>query len=326
MNELFGVLFFWITLVIWLPAALFLIGWWRVLSPRGLATAPTRRSTLSLPVIGGVIVLYILLESALGVGAYAGGWLTKEDLGFAETATTLPVVTTQAAPDTAPAAPEAPVAPPARKMSKEVKLNIIGVLAYLLTAVPMLIVIPRFFREGFAGWGLSWRQLAAGVGRGLTGFSVVYPIVFAVMFGVSLLYEKVGHKVPEHPTMEAFGETQALWEKAFLLFVAVGVAPFMEELFFRGVVQTTLVQYGWGALVPQFMPKGAVPLDARPSAAHRWGAIAIASLGFAFMHQLEHVPIIFVLSLGLGYVYERTGILWASIALHAAFNGLEMAL
>ena len=31
-------------------------------------------------------------------------------------------------------------------------------------------------------------------------------------------------------------------------------------------------------------------------------------------------PLIFVLSLCLGYAYERTGNLWVSIIIHAAFN------
>jgi membrane protease YdiL (CAAX protease family) len=34
-------------------------------------------------------------------------------------------------------------------------------------------------------------------------------------------------------------------------------------------------------------------------------------------------PLIFVLSCFLGYAYERTGKLWTSITIHAAFNALS---
>ena len=54
-----------------------------------------------------------------------------------------------------------------------------------------------------------------------------------------------------------------------------------------------------------------------------WLAILITSILFAVIHPLWTAPIIFVLAIVLGYVYERTGNLWASIALHAIFNTIS---
>jgi membrane protease YdiL (CAAX protease family) len=92
-------------------------------------------------------------------------------------------------------------------------------------------------------------------------------------------------------------------------------APLAEETFFRGMLQTSLVQKGWGFLV-------AFPPDRTytPPPYQRWAAILICSFLFCAMHSVDHMPILFVLSVGLGYLYERTGNLWASIVLHAAFN------
>ena len=57
----------------------------------------------------------------------------------------------------------------------------------------------------------------------------------------------------------------------------------------------------------------------------RWLAIIITSLAFAAVHgELAFVPPLFLLSLGLGYLYERTGNLWAPIAMHALFNGTQI--
>ena len=47
---------------------------------------------------------------------------------------------------------------------------------------------------------------------------------------------------------------------------------------------------------------------------------------FAVIHPLWTAPIIFFLSLALGYVYERTGNLWAVILLHAIFNTVSTTL
>ena len=64
----------------------------------------------------------------------------------------------------------------------------------------------------------------------------------------------------------------------------------------------------WGLLMPQFLRSGMVPAAYRPTALQRWMAIVLASAAFAYLHQLDAMPIIFLLALGLGYVYERTGV------------------
>jgi membrane protease YdiL (CAAX protease family) len=51
-----------------------------------------------------------------------------------------------------------------------------------------------------------------------------------------------------------------------------------------------------------------------------WLAIFATSVLFALVHPMWMAPLIFLLALCLGYVYERTGNLWACIALHAIFN------
>jgi membrane protease YdiL (CAAX protease family) len=52
----------------------------------------------------------------------------------------------------------------------------------------------------------------------------------------------------------------------------------------------------------------------------RWLAVVITSVIFAVVHPLWMAPLIFVLSICLGYAYERTGNLWVPIVMHALFN------
>lgn len=71
-------------------------------------------------------------------------------------------------------------------------------------------------------------------------------------------------------------------------------------------------------------PAPDAPLKAVP-AWPSWVAIGLTSVVFASVHPLWTAPIIFVLSLCLGYTYERTGNLWATITMHALFNGVSTA-
>ncbi|MEI8197601.1 MAG: CPBP family intramembrane glutamic endopeptidase, partial [Phycisphaerae bacterium] len=171
-----------------------------------------------------------------------------------------------------------------------------------------------------------------------------------------------GHP-PVHPLLEAMGKHPPLPAQILLVVAAVVIAPIAEEIIFRGLLQTTLL--GWGrktsaapaAGTPLASPTEVVrvtdvgaeadvipaPVDVpqeyadqpvvepeAPSATRRWIVILVASTLFAAVHfngdNYEAPPIIFVLAIALGYIYERTGNLWASIALHAAFNGVSTTL
>jgi hypothetical protein len=89
------------------------------------------------------------------------------------------------------------------------------------------------------------------------------------------------------------------------------VAPWLEELLFRGFLQSWL-----------------------RSAIGAKSAIAVSSLIFASFHfsmslgfnNLEILGSLFLLSCYLGFLYERQNSLWAPIVLHSTFNGINVAL
>jgi len=59
----------------------------------------------------------------------------------------------------------------------------------------------------------------------------------------------------------------------------------------------------------------------------RWGGILLTSLTFMLFHEnWQHWPALVVLSLGLGYGYERTGSLWVAILMHAFFNLMNVGM
>jgi hypothetical protein len=82
-------------------------------------------------------------------------------------------------------------------------------------------------------------------------------------------------------------------------------------------VITTTPDTGDGPLVETEPPP--------PTNAQTWCAIIITSMIFASVHPQWSQPVIFVLSVCLGYAYERTGNLWVPITIHAGFNTLSTA-
>ncbi|WP_286831609.1 MULTISPECIES: CPBP family intramembrane glutamic endopeptidase [Kordiimonas] len=83
-----------------------------------------------------------------------------------------------------------------------------------------------------------------------------------------------------------------------MFLLAAFVAPVVEEVVFRGYLQSAL--------------RRQLPA---------WGAISVAALVFAAIHgSLMLLPVYFIIGAGLGYVYERTSSVYAAIALHMLNN------
>lgn len=149
--------------------------------------------------------------------------------------------------------------------------------------------------------GYAPRRLPGGLLIALASF----PIVFLFMQGGGILLEAFYQLIdlkhpPAHELLSAMREVAAPARVA-LIFGAVVAAPLFEETFFRGHIQTLLARRATGA-------------------AGRWSAVVLTSLLFAAVHPSWTAPLIFLLSLCIGYVYERTANLWAAILIHALFN------
>ena len=81
------------------------------------------------------------------------------------------------------------------------------------------------------------------------------------------------------------------------------VAPFAEELAFRGV------------LFPWLRARLGLP-----------AAAVLSALCFAFLHGvILLVPALTVIGIALALIYERSGSLWPAIVTHGVFNALMIA-
>jgi membrane protease YdiL (CAAX protease family) len=146
---------------------------------------------------------------------------------------------------------------------------------------------------------------------GVAAMALLFPIVASMGMLSTLVQQQWTGRAADPIAHESLRQLQnAPRDGWFFLFIALALiaTPILEEIMYRGLLQ------------PAF--RGALGL--------RWPAIAITSLCFALMHlgAVEPValPVLFSLSLGLGWARERTGGLLAPITMHIAFNAVNLAL
>ena len=340
--------------LLWLIVSVLLLMRLKVFAPQSLGLAPARRSNLSLLAVAGVILFYlgtvIVAQATLGV--------FSQPRAVAATAPAVTMPTSAPATATGPATTAAASEP---EMEEDAHAAMVLQLADACTKIlPVLLILVlchRFVAGGIDGWGLSLRKIPKGIGYGLLGLLVIYPLLLVLNIVVSFVIEYFQKRTEQtHETLQLLGRHDiSSWERVAFVVVAGVFAPVLEEIFVRGLMQTVFMEKAWGflpmeslALVPE--PRGGgepivdAPLVAEdgtlsyqsapvrpryraPSAGHRWAAILVTSFIFAFIHLMpDSFVVLFALAVGLGYVYERTGNLWAAITLHAAFNCLNMYL
>jgi membrane protease YdiL (CAAX protease family) len=179
--------------------------------------------------------------------------------------------------------------------------------------------------------GFAPSQFVPGLLGGILGFLVALPIMLWWMMFLEWFYDRIHLQHPnEHDLLRALGHAEGGAAKIAIIVGATVIAPVFEELVFRGHLQTLLVRLfterrttlpGF-ALNPE-LPGGetiapTIEIDGSPSRC--WLAILISSVPFALIHPPWMAPAIFLLSICLGYLYQRTGLLWATIVLHSLFN------
>lgn len=142
-------------------------------------------------------------------------------------------------------------------------------------------------------------RVPRGVLIGTVGIIAIYPLVVITMIAAEIFYRSIEYQHPSEHELLTIMLSAPPPTKAIIIIGAALFVPMFEEVFFRGHVQSILRR--WIGMA--------------------WPAIFITSAVFAIVHPLWSAPGIFVLAVGLGYLYERTGNLWACVIAHAIFNG-----
>jgi membrane protease YdiL (CAAX protease family) len=185
--------------------------------------------------------------------------------------------------------------------------NFVYCLSAAATVILMLFMARLTFARGLRGFGLRLRTVPRDLGFALLALLAVWPLVagmITIVVEIGKLLLGPQFEIPAHVELQLITESTAVPLRVLIVISAAVVAPAVEEMLFRGMIQTVLRSY-----------------LGRP-----WLAIALASAMFASIHTNgTHWPALFVLSMGLGYAYEKSGSLYRSIFMHALFNGLMIA-
>ena len=218
-------------------------------------------------------------------------------------------------PATAEAAPVPPPSPPegGRDLASLPPRDVAFLATVPHLAAFIALISVDFFLYGgrLAPLGLGADDLVKGLRSGLVAGTAVIPLVFGAAILTEWVYRAIDYTHPEaHDLLRVLRNAGEPVTRFLIISGATVVAPLGEELMFRGHLQTLLRR----ALAPPLTSVGGA------SSLAPWGAVVVASAMFAAVHPAWTWPPIFLLSLCLGWLYERTGNLWAPVALHALFN------
>jgi membrane protease YdiL (CAAX protease family) len=147
------------------------------------------------------------------------------------------------------------------------------------------------------------RYMPEGIAIGVVGALAVIPLVLAATIIVQAVMRRFGTQPPEEHALLIVFQQPAIFDRLLVILSAVILAPLFEELTFRAHLQSAI----------------------RRVTGNQWLAVVVVSALFAFVHGIWWMmPPLFLLAIGLGYLYERTKNIWATITLHAIFNALSL--
>lgn len=174
------------------------------------------------------------------------------------------------------------------------------------------IINPRTIKPSWGSGSFEGKNLKHFL-MGVLTWLIAFPVVIVIGEIIGLIISQL---VPEYkPEQTAVKQLKDTAENPYLFWsmvaIIVTVVPIIEELLFRGYLQTWF--------------KGHV--------GYKW-AIVITAAIFAVFHytttqgigNIELLISLFILALYLGWIYERERSLWASIGLHATFNALSIGM
>ena len=151
--------------------------------------------------------------------------------------------------------------------------------------------------------GLTIRNWKSDVKTGLKHYLIVLPVIIASGFIVDFVLRAFGIEPEQQDIINNLLSEDSLGVLAFMVFFGMLAAPIVEELLFRGFLQSAV----------------RITCD-------RLQTILISGFVFALIHWNAHVFLqIFVLGLMLAYLFEKTGSLVAPITVHICHNTITLA-
>jgi membrane protease YdiL (CAAX protease family) len=180
------------------------------------------------------------------------------------------------------------------------------ILIEVIVIVFILASAKRHFEAGLRGFGLRIEGVFGDIGAACAMFIAVWPLVLIALFlviRIGTILEGPDFQMQRNEGLVVILENKQWSLRLLMIFFATILTPVFEELVFRGLLQSYLRDVG-------FSP---------------WRSIFIASIIFSVLHPLMHLPALLILSVCMGYAYEKSGSLFRSIFIHFFFNSATIA-
>jgi membrane protease YdiL (CAAX protease family) len=255
------------------------------------------------------------------------------------------------------AAAESPDSPPVDSVLTRWRIVLSGVASLIACGLGALMIVIRTGACWGKDLGLTLRHAGRDISYGIVAYVMLAPIIYAIQAALQHWYPS------EHPLVEEFRTNPTLGFYLVCVFSAAVAAPLVEEFMCRVLLQGLLERFVEGPSFRQAMfgtadsqlpsrieptpalfqpaaPSQATevvkpeqtPSDERPpEAPGRYSGglpILISSLVFAALHWgngLDPIPL-FVLALGLGYLYQRTHRILPCVVVHFLVNAFALAM
>ncbi len=196
------------------------------------------------------------------------------------------------------------------------------------TTIVIIIILARIhFTRRLKGFGLNIKTVVKDFFAAFVNLLTVWPLIMSAIMLTAYFGELVWgreYQIQQHQQLKIITENPQLLSRILIVVAAVIIVPLLEEMLFRGLLQTTIRSYFEAfrsLLVPQETPDEKRTIDRNGA----WPAIVISSVLFTMTHaNAGHWPALFVLGLCLGYAYEKSGSLFRPIFIHSFFNAISI--
>lgn len=206
-------------------------------------------------------------------------------------------------------------------LKKQIMVNYMGYSSWLNFGVSFAIFVflsfylralPLPLRKGILLRSSNHHSFLDDVWNAFYAWILAFPLVLFLSQALDFLVVKV-FNIPQLPDQIAVKFLKSTFENPLYFILAVIaiiiLAPLIEETLFRGFLQSYIRQH----------------LGSRQ-------AIVITSACFSLFHyaagqglgNLSIIPSLFILSLFLGFLYEKRGSILAPMVLHGSFNAISV--
>ena len=225
-------------------------------------------------------------------------------------------------------------------------INAVYCLDATALAAGTLILARHHFARRLKGFGLNPKTIPKDFLTSFLNLLAVWPLVMAALVLTTYIGRLIWgpqFDLGRHEELELIRQYSQWPLRISVFVVAVVMAPVLEELLFRGMLQT-LLRSLWHQTSRRWMPRtnlltsrgetqaicSSRAPDTAPASAGRlvrgvgvWLSIAAGATLFAIAHaNTGHWPALFILGVCLGYAYEKSGSLLRPIFIHSIFNAI----